>query len=673
MRGMYLIVPPTCDLTVPLLGVYQLAGYAKSRGLPFAVGDFNIELCKVIISYSTNRARSLCGEECQIKERLDEYAIAKFLMQYPEIVNYESILNSFKICDNAQDYWELVDYLRACYDMYSLQFHDIRFRIDGFDCKHRWNLWADIKSFVDEYSDSPIMVALSDMVAKSDFCRYEIIGISVTFESQLFFALLLCKALRAIRPDVKIVIGGGFINTFIDCAEAMGPIADYCNCVFSGEGEALIEYLVNGQGDISIIGKAAYLNSARYVIPKNVCDKLLHVQPPHFTSANLLGQFSPKRIVPLRFSYDCYWGKCKFCSDKESHDCLEKKYDLQRVVAYVIDEVSNGRIDGIYFLDSAIRPRDVELFASALVNAKQTIPWGTNLRFEHAFDDDKLIALMVRSGFVFAKFGLESGSQDVLDSMNKGTDVIVAASITSKFRKHGIFVHTYVMVAYPGETEDDRQKTEDFLLSEYSHPDNYNCSEFILYGGASIAQDYEPMLKTGEVAGDGWYSSEYDFFTNKDIQTFIASMRQKFDERYKPQSVLMSTGHTIAYADVFKPKLAYPTESRYITFSWKVMYTSMEGVACLLWWNRNRGCSYIVGKWAATLHDALVSGISKDDFSRLNLPEAVTEILWSDSCLCMSEDGVKIESKWDVPADPLKIFQSDRVTSLNWYGQYDAS
>lgn len=57
MHGMLLIVPPTCDLTVPLLGVYQMAGYADYCGFPLSVCDFNVEFCKEIVSYSMSRAR----------------------------------------------------------------------------------------------------------------------------------------------------------------------------------------------------------------------------------------------------------------------------------------------------------------------------------------------------------------------------------------------------------------------------------------------------------------------------------------------------------------------------------------------------------------------------------------------------------------------------------------
>jgi hypothetical protein len=338
-----------------------------------------------------------------------------------------------------------------------------------------------------------------------------------------------------------------------------------------------------------------------------------------------------------------------------------------------LGEVSSKNIDGIYFLDSAIKPIDIKAFATAMADAGLTIPWGTNLRFEKAFDDETLIKLMVKSGLVFAKFGLESGSQRLLDSMNKGTDIGIAANIVGKFRKHGVLVHTYVMVAYPGETQEDRKKTEEFLLSESSHPDNYNCSEFILYGGAGIAKEYRHMLKRNDKTGDGWHSSEYDSFTNNDIKMFIASMRQKFDEKYKPQSVLMSTGHTIAYSSLFSKNNSQLLSGDYVALSSKVLYTHIGETPYILWWNRNRGCSYIVGKWASLLNDCLKNGITASGFEQIGIPESISDKLWSDACLSKKEFGNDKIAIPQLPAEEFKIEQSGRLNSLDWYGQYDAN
>lgn len=670
---MNLIIPPTCDLTVPLLGAYQMAGYAESIGMPFVVSDFNIAFCRMIVDYSVKRSKTYADIKYIYDEQIDECAISAFMSQFNNIVNYETLLSNFRKCTNTRDYWELVDYLRACFDMYSLQFDGIRFRLDGFDCKYKWNVWSDINLFMKKYSNSIISDAIKQICYKTEISFDNVVGISITFESQLFFAFLICEVIREIHPDAKIIIGGGFINTFVDCAEAMGPIAKYCDYVFAGEGEALIEFIKNGVCSLSASGTKDYSSGARFIVPSDVCDKKLYVEPPHFTQERLFEQFSPKRIVPLRFSYECYWGKCKFCSDKESHECLNSAYNIQCMIDYCLKEIIADNIDGIYFLDSAIKPNDVRIFATALVNAKISIPWGTNLRFEKAFDDEDLILLMRKSGFVFAKFGLESGSQRVLNSMNKGTNVDIAANIVSKFRKHGIYVHTYVMVAYPGESQQDRIKTEAFLLSEYSHPDNYNCSEFILYGGASIANEYPHMLKSSDSCGDCWHSCEYDSFTDTDIQAFIKSMRRKFDHKYNPQSILMSTGHTIAYSHMFVKEIEESGSENYVALSDKVKYVNSKQNPYLLWWNRNHGCSYIIGEWATLLQAKLRVGISISEFDKFHIPHAINDCLWRDGCLCKTLSGNNTIEPLQLPKTELLIRQSERQNTLSWYGQFDVS
>ena len=660
MQGMLLIVPPVCDLTVPLLGVYQIAGYAKSSNFPLSVFDSNIEFCRKIVDYAVNRAKSF-QDKTVSEHNIEEATIAAFLSGSPEIYSYDSLLGRLKSCASYRQYWELVDYLHACYDIYSLQFSDIRFRIDGFDSIYQWNIWPDIEAFIEKYSYSSVMDDLSRIISEQDLNSYDIAGISITFESQLFLSLLMCKILRKIRPDINIIIGGGFVNSFIDCEEAIGPVGDYCDHVFAGEGEALVEFL----------RKDKLPKSSKYITSQDCCSSQIQVQPPYFSPNDLPKQLSPKRIIPLRFSYDCYWGKCKFCSDKETHTCLNKEYDIKRMIDFCIDAASKSQIDGVYFLDSAIKPRDVKRFASEIIHAGVKISWGTNLRFEQVFDDDDFIAVMKESGCIFVKFGLESGSQRVLNMMNKGINAGTAASIISKFRKHGILVHVYVIAAYPGEKPEDRQMTKDFLLSAFSHPDNYSCSEFILYGNSEFAREHPSMMNTSStVQIDGWNISQYEKFSDDSIHAFIAEMRRDFDEAYNPHAILISTGHTIACANLYSDERNKNACS--ITFSKKVLYSSLEGKPCLSWWRRNNGCLYIVGEWAEYLYKILSGGISCQKFNALSIPTQITSVLWNNACLCYCDQKPEERLPF-MPASVLEIMNKNHFAYLEWYGKYDAS
>ena len=668
MRGMAIVIPPTCDVTVPLLGAYQLAGFADSCGYPVVVYDLNIVFCKSIVNYATEYVQNAASFSSSDMPT-DLNAAVAFIQSFSDLNGYDGLQYRFKSCDNYSSYWESVDYLRACYDLFSMQFDNLRFRVDGFDCEYRWNIWSDIERFISEYSEGILADTLSSLVKNIDFSSVDTVGISVTFESQLFISLLLCKIIRRLNPKLKIIIGGGFVNSFIDSPDSMGPISSCCDCVFAGEGEALIEFLSESSNDLSGVGVALQHDLARFVVPRDVCKKYVNVHPPRFPLETLNEYLSPKRIVPLRFSFDCYWGKCNFCADKEYHDCLEKEYRIEAMIDFCIREYSDKKIEGIYFLDSAISPRNVRLFASTLIQRGFSLPWGTNLRFEPAFDDENLIDVMVQSGFVFAKFGLESGSQHLLDQMNKGININIAANIIKKFRERGIYVHTYVMVAYPGETHEDRRLTEDFLLSDLSHPDNYSCSEFILYGNTNLADKYVDILKIGS-DDDGWHSASY-LFTNDEVKRFIVDLRGKYDAKYLPCSVLMSTGHTIAYSALLSNPPPENTSTRYVMLSKRVRYFTMYDVPYLVWWRRNRGCSYIQGDWAAYLHSTLVHGIPIEYFSHLGLSSQFTDTLWEESCITKSECGCDYLTLAPPPISTPQIIQHSKFDNLKWYGYYD--
>jgi radical SAM superfamily enzyme YgiQ (UPF0313 family) len=668
MRGMNLIIPPICDLTVPLLGAYQLSGYAEACGYPLIVHDFNIRFCDKIINYSIALAKTTaCTESNDIQMK----SIIKFLNSFAEIKNYNSFIREIQICRQTTRYWELMDYIRASYDLFSLQFNGLRFRIDGLDCKHKWNIWSDIEAFISAYSQGALINYMRDLVNESNFAEFDTVGISITFESQLFISLLICIVIRENYPNLQIVIGGGFVNSFVNSADSMGPIAKYCDCIFSGEGEALLQFLTNNESGALVDLKNKISSSqAYYATPKTVCCDILQVSPPRFTSEELNRYLSPKKIIPLRFSYECYWGKCKFCADKEEHNCLEKKYNLDIMIDYCINEYQKKHIDGIYFLDSAISPNVLKRFAIALTDKHISFPWGTNLRFEEALNDDDLIDLLVKSGFVFAKFGLESGSQHILDLMDKGTHISIAASIINKFRKSGILVHAYVMVAYPNETPKDRALTEQFLLSDKSHPDNYNCSEFILYGNAKLAKEYKDYLVLDSNI-EGWHSASYSF-TNDNIKLFIADTRKRFDEKFLPQSVLLATGHTIAYSGLLSNLYKNFNPGPYVKLSERVLFSEIGNTPYLIWWKRNRGCSYICGEWALFFNTVLKEGALCSGIKNFGLSDVIINQLWDECCITASETGFSNHPIVPNNKSEPKITQYSKFDDLKWYGYYDA-
>lgn len=669
---MTLIIPPLCEPTVPLLGPYQMAGFARNVNFQFQVLDWNIKFVKHIIN-NASKSPSLfwinSGFKCY-----ETIVCAKFLEKY-NISSYIELLNQLHNCKSIHEYWEIMDYIRACYDLYSLRFSDIRFRWDGFDTKYRWDNWDDVDSFMKEYGDSELYALIQEWSIEALKCieNEKIVGINITFESQLFFALLLCKAITNICPNVCIMIGGGFVNAFIDRPEKLGPLAEYCDFVIAGEGEALIWRLLRIKEEsvfslrkfCSPSGKRAYFGRA-----SDFCNQKLSACVPCFTDVKLSEYLSPLRIIPLRFTYQCYWARCKFCAEKESHDCLFPEYDFNQITNFCINGKCRGDFDGIFFLDSAISPNILEKFAERILENGEEILWGSNVRCDRRFTEEDFIIKLALSGCKFLKFGLESGSQKVLNYMDKGIKVENAARFINLCRKHGILVHAYVMFAFPGENKKDRKQTMDFLLSDYSHPDNYNCSEFVLYEKAPLANKFKNIfLKYND--SRGWKVASHQF-TNDAIKKDMMKMRKCYDEKFPSMNILGSTGHTISFAGKLKVEMNdenYLKEDSLIKISENVVISYVLEQHILGRWRRRDGIVYIEGEFV----DILVK--LGDEFKVF---EALEQGFSIDDIYDMLDEGILIRKTTGKGQEVNRkgynrviLHYGHAFASLKWYGYYD--
>jgi radical SAM superfamily enzyme YgiQ (UPF0313 family) len=69
------------------------------------------------------------------------------------------------------------------------------------------------------------------------------------------------------------------------------------------------------------------------------------------------------------------------------------------------------------------------------------------------------IADLARAGCETAWMGAESGSQKILDAMDKGTTVQQIYEATRLLKKHGVKPCFFIQFGYPGETKDDIMNT----------------------------------------------------------------------------------------------------------------------------------------------------------------------------------------------------------------------
>jgi anaerobic magnesium-protoporphyrin IX monomethyl ester cyclase len=79
---------------------------------------------------------------------------------------------------------------------------------------------------------------------------------------------------------------------------------------------------------------------------------------------------------------------------------------------------------------------------------------------------ERSVAALAKAGAREVWLGIESGSQKILDAMDKGTTVEAGRAATRLLKKHGVKVCWFVQLGYPSETWEDLLATRDLIRAE---------------------------------------------------------------------------------------------------------------------------------------------------------------------------------------------------------------
>ena len=117
-------------------------------------------------------------------------------------------------------------------------------------------------------------------------------------------------------------------------------------------------------------------------------------------------------------------------------------------------------VQHVWFMDDimGIRDRWIEEFAAVLAARGLHIPFKSLNRVDLLLKGETIPAL-ARAGAQIVWVGAESGSQKILDAMQKGTTVEQIYEATRRLHEHGVQVAFFLQFGYPGETREDIART----------------------------------------------------------------------------------------------------------------------------------------------------------------------------------------------------------------------
>jgi radical SAM superfamily enzyme YgiQ (UPF0313 family) len=115
--------------------------------------------------------------------------------------------------------------------------------------------------------------------------------------------------------------------------------------------------------------------------------------------------------------------------------------------------------DHLWFADDifGLKPGWVERFGEAVQAADAVTPFKIQARVDLLHEE--AVAGLKKAGCKTVWVGAESGSQKILDAMDKGTKVEQIYAAAERLRRRGIEVCFFLQFGYPGETDEDIEKT----------------------------------------------------------------------------------------------------------------------------------------------------------------------------------------------------------------------
>jgi anaerobic magnesium-protoporphyrin IX monomethyl ester cyclase len=196
-------------------------------------------------------------------------------------------------------------------------------------------------------------------------------------------------------------------------------------------------------------------------------------------------------IFPLSTSRGCtFW--CKFCSAVrmfgrryrmrktksvvDELEFLKKKYDAQQFTFY----------DDTFTVDQS----RVQKICAEIQNRKLRIKWDCETRADMVTKD--LLQKMKKAGCIAVWFGVEAGSQRVIDAMGKGLTLEKTKKAFKWARESGLMTVAGVILGFPGETPETAWKTIKFV--EKINPDDVGYYIATPYPGTPM---YDYVKKMG--------------------------------------------------------------------------------------------------------------------------------------------------------------------------------
>ncbi|MFT5250125.1 MAG: anaerobic magnesium-protoporphyrin IX monomethyl ester cyclase [bacterium] len=265
----------------------------------------------------------------------------------------------------------------------------------------------------------------------------------------------------------KIVLGGPDVTYNLENYLKTG-----LHYIIIGEGEQTITELyqaISTKTDITKVTGIAYLENDQVAkTPPRVKMKDLSTLPLPNREGIAIEKYLDtwkthhgKSSMTISTQRGCPY-TCKWCSTAVYGQSYRR-----RPAKLVVEEMGmlqqNYKPDSIWFVDDVftVSHKWIKEFQEETQKQNIKIPFECITRAERL--NDEILQLLKEAGCFRIWIGAESGSQKIIDAMDRRVDVTVVKNAIIKTNEIGIETGTFIMLGYPGEDENDIKETINYL------------------------------------------------------------------------------------------------------------------------------------------------------------------------------------------------------------------
>lgn len=339
----------------------------------------------------------------------------------------------------------------------------------------------------------------------------DIIGVSVLFANLMDGVHNIINIAKKINKNIITVVGGNHITNIIydykrgidNTSYIRNNNIDY---FFIGESELNFVEFVNKIKSKSSVDELPGLCVLKEKIKINLNTKFLDIsdiKDPSWEYFNMEKYFSvglfhsaqsySKRVLPVMSSRGCP-EKCQFCTTPLTWGSKVRWKNPNLLYNEIKNSIIKYKIEEIQFQDDTITANLKNLYELCNYLEEFNLPWctpnGIKINY-HQKDQFEMFEKMKKSGCYQITFACESGSQRVLDDIiRKNIKVSTFKENIKKAKDAGLFVHTFWIVGFPDESNDEMKKTIE--IASDSGADSFSLSIFNPLPGTPL---YHKVIK----------------------------------------------------------------------------------------------------------------------------------------------------------------------------------